>query len=71
MKIKEFLEYVSEALAIISISLYITERPKLPIPFSLIDAAYIIALCSFLWSRGYAEYLERILEELERKRKAR
>lgn len=67
MKIKEFLEYVSEALMMISLVIYFSTRLSFTPNITTIDIAYILAFLAFTWSRGYAEYLERALDTLKNK----
>ena len=63
---REYLEYVSEALFLIGICLFIFDRARSIAcgvkPFQLFDIGVFIIMIAYLWSRGYAEYLENMLE---------
>ncbi|MHC1628902.1 MAG: archaellin/type IV pilin N-terminal domain-containing protein [Candidatus Nezhaarchaeales archaeon] len=63
---REHLEYVSEGLFIIGVCLFIFDRARSIVcgvkPFQLFDIGVFIIMIAYLWSRGYAEYLESMLE---------
>lgn len=63
MGLREYLEYASEGLVATSLVLYVSTRMMYAPGFTLVDLAYLLALFAFLWSRGYAEYLEHEVEK--------
>lgn len=67
VKFKEFLEYASEGLAVAASVVYCSSRLLLGVGFCAIDVAFVLMLAAWLWSRGYAEYLEHELMDVRKR----